>query len=50
MSHHVPFRLSAEWFCGNSCARIHDVQIEIDDFNKPMLSKLRKERNKSTHK
>ena len=25
----VPYRLSPQWFCGNSCTRAHDVQLYV---------------------
>ena len=47
----VPFRLSPQWFCGNSCLWVHDIQLHIAITNETnVLNKLMKERNVSDDK
>ena len=45
MKEYVPFWLSPQWLCGNSCTWAHDVRLHIAGTHKQ-----RKEHNISGHK
>ena len=39
----VPFRLSPQWLCGNSCTWTYDVRLQISGTNKPKSAQQAKQ-------
>ena len=39
----VPYRLSPQWLCGNSCSWAHDVRLHIAGTNEPKSAQQAKQ-------